>query len=83
MTKNLAFHSRTKHIDFHYHFIRNLVTNGEITLKACDTNEQVADILIKSLPQAKHDYFKLQLGVCNFESRGSVENDSKFDCIIN
>ncbi|XP_060195157.1 secreted RxLR effector protein 161-like [Lycium barbarum] len=40
---------------------------------ACDTNEQAADIFTKSLPQAKHEFFRGQLGVCKFESRGSVE----------
>jgi len=73
MTKKLVFHSRTKHIDIRYHYIRGLVSTGEITLKSCDTNEQATDIFTKSLPQAKHEFFRGQLGVCCFESRGSVE----------
>ncbi|KAJ0085311.1 hypothetical protein Patl1_08297 [Pistacia atlantica] len=73
MTKNPSFHSRTKHIDLCYHFIRSLVTNGMISLKACDTNKQVVDILTKSVSQAKHDYFILRMGVCRFESKGSIE----------
>ena len=59
MTKNPAFSSRTKHIDICYHFIRSLVSAGKISLKACDTTEQVADIFTKSLLQAKHDFFKI------------------------
>ena len=73
MTKNPAHHSRTKHIDIRYHFIRSIVAKGEVTLKFCGTNEQVADILTKALPQVKHDYFRLKLGICDFETRGSVE----------
>lgn len=73
MTKNPAFHSRTKHIDIRYHFIRSLVAKGEIALKFCGTKEQAADILTKSLLQAKHNYLRLKLEVCNFEARGSVE----------
>lgn len=72
MAKNPSFHGRTKHIDVQYHFIRTLVADGRIVLKFCSTNEQAADIFTKSLPQAKHEYFRLQLGVCDFESRGSV-----------
>ncbi|PHT76747.1 hypothetical protein T459_20269 [Capsicum annuum] len=49
MTKYPSFHSRTKHIDIHYHFIRNLVTDGIISLKFCGTNNQVTDVLTKSL----------------------------------
>lgn len=41
-------------------------------LTLCGTNDQEADIFTKSLPQAKHDFFRSQLGVCDFESGGSV-----------
>ena len=61
--KKPAFHSRTKHIDIRYHYIRGLVSTGEITLKSCDTNEKIADIFTKSLPQAKHEVFRGQLEV--------------------
>jgi len=74
MTKNPAFHSRTKHIDIRFHFIRDLVAKEEITLKYCSTQEQLADILTKSLSKEKFFYFRAFLGVCNFESRGSVED---------
>ncbi|GKD53211.1 retrovirus-related pol polyprotein from transposon TNT 1-94 [Tanacetum coccineum] len=73
MAKNPAFHARTKHIDVQHHFIRHLVADNRIELKFCGTNEQTADIFTKSLPLAKHQYFMSQLGVCEFESRGSVE----------
>ncbi|KAG6382598.1 hypothetical protein SASPL_157729 [Salvia splendens] len=33
-----------------------------------------ADIFTKSLPQAKHQFFTSQLGICEFESRVSVES---------
>ncbi|CAL5345664.1 unnamed protein product [Camellia sinensis] len=39
MTKNPAFHSRTKHIDMRLHFIRDLVAKEEVTLKYCTTHE--------------------------------------------
>lgn len=73
MARNPAFHSRTKHIDIRFHFIRDLVANGEISLKYCSTHEQVADILTKSLSKEKFCYFGSLLGVRHFESRESVE----------
>ena len=73
MTKNPTFHGRTKHIDIRFHFIRDLVAKGEIELKFCSTDEQLADIFTKALSCQKHVYFRSLLGVCNFESRGSVE----------
>ncbi|KAF3619975.1 hypothetical protein FXO38_29050 [Capsicum annuum] len=63
MTKKPAFHSRTMHIDVRYHYIRSLVSTGEIAMKSCDTNEQAVDIFTKSLPQAKHEFLRGQLGV--------------------
>lgn len=71
MAKNLVFHCRTKHIDVQHHFIQQLLANGKIML--CGIDEQAADIFAKSLPQTKHEFFRLQLGICDFESRGSVD----------
>ncbi|GJZ17387.1 hypothetical protein Tco_0553510 [Tanacetum coccineum] len=73
MTKNPAFHNRTKHIDICYHFIRTLAAKGEIVLKYCGTKEQVADVLTKSISIAQHAYLRKRLGVCSFESRRNVE----------
>ena len=72
MTKNPSFHSRTKHIDIRYHYIRSLAANGTVELVFCGTNEQVADIMTKALPEAKHEYFRQKLGVCRFEGSWSV-----------
>ncbi|TYH18023.1 hypothetical protein ES288_A05G236600v1 [Gossypium darwinii] len=72
MTKNPTFHNRTKHVDIRYHFIRDLVANGEITLEYYSTQDQLADVLTKSLSKEKFYYFRTLLGVCKFESRGSV-----------
>ena len=72
LTKNAVLHSRTKHIDIRHHFIRDLVAKGTVEVMFCSTNQQVADILTKSLSSGKHEYFRLQMGICNFESRGHV-----------
>ncbi|KAF3649091.1 hypothetical protein FXO38_17852 [Capsicum annuum] len=74
MTKNPSFHSRTKHIDIRFHFIRDLVAKEEIILKHCSTHKKLADILTKSLAADKFIYLRALLGVCNFELRGSIED---------
>ncbi|KAK4402464.1 Retrovirus-related Pol polyprotein from transposon TNT 1-94 [Sesamum angolense] len=51
ITKNPVQHSRTKHIDIKYHSLREATTRGEIELKYCSTEEQLADIFTKALPQ--------------------------------
>jgi len=47
------YHSRTKHIDIHYHFIRQTVNDGTITLTYCPTDDMAADALTKPLPKWK------------------------------
>lgn len=49
LSKNSVFHKRMKHIDTRFHYIRELVRNGEITLQHCRTQEQGVDILTKPL----------------------------------
>eukprot|EP00253_Pinus_taeda_P023320 PITA_23320 len=51
LSKNFVFHKRKKHIDTRFHYIRELVRNGEIVLVHCRTQEKVADILTKPLGQ--------------------------------
>eukprot|EP00253_Pinus_taeda_P030415 PITA_30415 len=51
LSKNFVFHKRKKHIDTRFHYIRELVSNGEIVLVHCRTQEKVADILTKPLGQ--------------------------------
>jgi len=43
---------------------------GEVQLKHVRTNRQVANIMTKSLPSGKHEYFRLKMGLTSFEARG-------------
>ena len=45
MAKNPVGHARTKHIDIHYHFVREGVQDEAIILKYVATGEMIADIL--------------------------------------
>jgi hypothetical protein len=57
LASNPTFHVRTKHIGVRHHFMRKQVENGNIILEYIPTNNQVADILTKALPHAKHSKF--------------------------
>ena len=50
--KNPVQHSRTKHIELRYHFLKDKVARGEIKLEYVPTNDQVTDVFTKSLPKA-------------------------------
>ena len=51
MSEDPIFHERTTHINNKYHYIR------VVKLQYILTDEQVADILTKSLPNKKFEYF--------------------------
>ena len=53
LAKNSAFHSRTKHIDIKYHFIRSLLEDGQFSLEKIHTNENPADMLTKVITVEK------------------------------
>ena len=72
LSKNSVFHKRTKHIDTKFHFIRELVNNGEIVWKHCRTEDQLADIWKKPLAKKGFDHFRKCLGMQQLKLRGSV-----------
>eukprot|EP00253_Pinus_taeda_P004619 PITA_04619 len=63
LSKNSVFHKKTKHIDTKFHFIRELVNNGEIVLQHWRTEDQLADILTKPLAKKSFDHFRKCLGM--------------------
>lgn len=52
---------RSKHFDVRYHFLKELVEDGELTLEAIDTKNQVADGLTKALPRVTYETFVREL----------------------
>ena len=63
LTKNLVQHSRTKHIDTRHHFIRQYVEDKKIQVDYVRTEDQLADILTKSLGRVKFLEMRERLGV--------------------
>nr|GEY41626.1 retrovirus-related Pol polyprotein from transposon TNT 1-94 [Tanacetum cinerariifolium] len=56
---NPVQHTRTKHIDVRYHFIKDHVEKGTIELYFVGTEYQLADLFTKSLPEARFRYHML------------------------
>jgi hypothetical protein len=76
LTKNTVFHAQTKHIELHYHFVRERVLAGEVELTHVPTNRQIYDIFTKALGLVKLRQFSGALGLRHLDVpnlRGSVE----------
>ena len=51
LAHNSSCHGRTKHIELHYHFVREFVATQIIRLDYCSTHENVADLFTMPLPR--------------------------------
>ena len=67
ISKNPVQHSRTKHIDIRYHFIRELVEEKVISLEHIPTENQLADLFTKPLDTLRFEFLRKSLGVCSLE----------------
>ena len=75
LAKNPVFHSRYKHIELDIHYIRDKVLQKQLEVRYIPTNEQVADVLTKSLSLPKFSYFRSKLNVISrpLNLRGDVK----------
>nr|GFA78646.1 copia protein [Tanacetum cinerariifolium] len=60
---NPVQHSRTKHIDVRYHFIKEKVEKGIVELSFVRTEYQLADLFTKALPVERFQYLVRRLGM--------------------
>ena len=63
LSKTSAHHNRTKHIDTRYHFIRDCVEDGRVIIEHVKTEDQLADIVTKSLGRVKFVELSARIGV--------------------
>ena len=64
LSKNPILHGRSKHIDFCFHFLRELTKDGIVSLVHCPSEEQIADIMTKPLKLDAFLKLRRLLGVC-------------------
>nr|ABA91380.1 retrotransposon protein, putative, Ty1-copia subclass [Oryza sativa Japonica Group] len=63
LTKDQMFHERTKHIDVRYHFIRSVITEGDVKVCKISTHDNPADMMTKPVPATKFELCSSLVGV--------------------
>ncbi|GKD95205.1 hypothetical protein Tco_1375042, partial [Tanacetum coccineum] len=78
---NPVQHSRTKHIDVRYHFIKEQVEKVIVKLFLVGTEYQLADLFTKALPEDRFKYIVRPTWYEMFDSR-RTEGSGKRICLI-
>jgi hypothetical protein len=64
LAQNNKYHAQSKHIDIHYHSIRQVLERNDIDITYIPTEQNIADIFTKVLPTSKFNHFRNLLGLC-------------------
>jgi hypothetical protein len=67
LAKNLAYYSKTKHIDVQCHFVREMVEENKVLLMKLDTLKNVVDSLTKSMSPKKLCWCKGSMGIVSLD----------------
>ena len=59
-----SLHTRAKHIDLRYHFVRDHVLDGTVAFQYCPSEDNVADIFTKPLPRDLFVKFRNAMLTC-------------------
>ena len=68
LAKSNRNHSRSKHIDVKFNFIRDVINDRKILVEYCPTNDMVADIFTKGLSAERFNKLRSMLGMRNFHN---------------
>jgi hypothetical protein len=76
LMKHPKNHSRCKHIDIKWHFIREANASGKIQVKHCPTADMHEDMFTKALPAEPFEKHRTALGLI---SKTSLDNQSSYE----
>jgi hypothetical protein len=62
-----TYHSKTKHIDVQYHFVRDMVEEKKVLLMKVDTLKNVADSLTKSVSTENFSWCRGSMGIVSLD----------------
>ncbi|WVZ02664.1 hypothetical protein V8G54_023470 [Vigna mungo] len=68
IASNLVFHERSKHIEIYCHFVRENLLTKEICIEFVRSNNQLTDVLTKSLRGPRVEFICSKLGKYNLST---------------
>jgi hypothetical protein len=63
LENNLAYDSKTKHIDIHYNFVKDMVEINKVLLEKVNTLENITESLTKSVSAVKFSWCIEAMGI--------------------
>jgi hypothetical protein len=63
LAKNPIAHGRSKHIELRFHYLREQVNNGNLTLEHCRSEDQFADLFTKAVTVKVFQKLRDQMGI--------------------
>eukprot|EP00253_Pinus_taeda_P028556 PITA_28556 len=67
LEKDPTYHSKTKHIDVQYHFVRDMIEGKNVLLVKVDTLKNTVDALTKSVSSEKFSWCRETMGISRLE----------------
>ena len=83
LAQNPVFHAHTKHIEVDFHFVREKIASGLLTVQYIPTTAQRADIFTKAMPITQCRFLVDKLNLVRspqFSLRGYVNNIAETNC---
>ena len=67
LAKNPTYHSKTKHIDVQYHFVRDMVEAKKVLLVKVETLKNVVDALKNSVSTENFSWCREKMGIAGLD----------------
>ena len=82
---NPVLHSRMKHIELDFQFVRDRVNRGLLQVLHVSTQDQLADVLTKALPRPRFQLLRSKIGVSDgttvLRGRKRESSSQHIDCL--